>query len=329
LSARGNAVTIMVKPRPNDAPSPWLPAQAMQLLDESSATPASINVGEPLTLTLRLVAQGLAAEQLPELSMPTIDGAEVYPDQESTQTRDDGEWLRGERVRKFAVVPTRPGALQIPEIGIDWWNVKSGRRERATLGGRVVQVAGVAAPTVSTPAIQPGSAAAPTIGSADADATVASDSWWKLGTFGFALLWLASMVLIIRSRRSVRNDTASPTEPAESRVSSVARVEWHDAVRSRDGSKLASALIALGRAHDSRCRNLTDVAALLGSDEQRAAILELQASLYGPMPSQDADEHAVGRVLAAFSRGPQWQTSETPAQRSQQTGLPELYESRR
>ena len=56
LSARGDNVSIDVRARPAAAPTPWLPAQALSLTDESAGSPAELRVGEPLTITLRVSA---------------------------------------------------------------------------------------------------------------------------------------------------------------------------------------------------------------------------------------------------------------------------------
>jgi hypothetical protein len=87
----------------------------------------SARVGEPVTLTLSLHAQGLGFEQLPELVLPQLEGAEIYPDKPVTRTRDDGTWLFGEAERKFAIVPTRAGTLRIPALSQAWWDTQHDR----------------------------------------------------------------------------------------------------------------------------------------------------------------------------------------------------------
>ncbi len=88
------------------------------LLKDDSELPTEIRVGDPVTRTIRLQAQGLGFEQLPELNLTAPEGAEIYPDKPDTRTRDDGTWLYGERVRKFAFVPTKPGTLTIPGMSV-------------------------------------------------------------------------------------------------------------------------------------------------------------------------------------------------------------------
>jgi hypothetical protein len=130
VSASGRAIELEVRPRPATAAEPWLPAAALDYSLQASSS-AVARVGEPLTLTLRVSARGLAAEQLPELKLPALDGAEVYPDQENSQTREGPGGLLGERSRSFAVVPKRSGTLEIPALEFDWWDTAADAAARA------------------------------------------------------------------------------------------------------------------------------------------------------------------------------------------------------
>src|SRR5262249_8855403 len=96
VAARSEALSLDVRPRPAASGSDaWLPARAVELSAQGVDAQGPARVGEPLTLTLHVRAQGLSFEQLPDLKLPAIDGADVYPDKTTTQNRDDGEWLYG------------------------------------------------------------------------------------------------------------------------------------------------------------------------------------------------------------------------------------------
>ncbi|MFZ1838625.1 MAG: BatD family protein, partial [Dokdonella sp.] len=138
VTARSDALQLDVRAKPASwGSAPWLPAASLMISDESQL-PAEIQVGEPLTRTLKLRAQGLGFEQLPELEIAAPQGAEVYADKPQTQTRDDGSWLYGERTRKFAIVPTRPGTLTLPALEVQWWNTTGERMETASLPAREI-----------------------------------------------------------------------------------------------------------------------------------------------------------------------------------------------
>jgi hypothetical protein len=315
LQARGNQLSLEVRTRPAGAREPWLPAQSLQLADESGALATELKVGEPLTLTLRLSAQGLAAEQLPELQLPAIDGAEVYPDQEASQTRDDGQWLRGERVRKFAIVPTRPGPLQIPEVAIEWWNLALDRAERAVLPARQLRVAGSAAVAPVPP-----EDAAPASVAAAAEPGPTRWDWLRLSPWlagGFALLWLATLLALWRRRRPV----AQAAAPSAGPVVPDWRGAWRTALERQDLPAAASAMILAAQQHDPSVRNLGDVAARLQPEAQREALRRLEQVLY----AAQLDAALPADLRSAFASGPAWRRVETPAE---DAGLPELYPRR-
>jgi hypothetical protein len=297
LSARGDALTLEVRPRPAQAPTPWMPAKAVSIVDESGRVDGPLKVGEPVTLTIRVAALGLAAEQLPELSLPAIDGAEVYPDQETSQTGYDGEWMRGERVRKFAIVPTRAGTLHVPEIGIDWWNIESDQAERASLPPREFAVADAAGriPTVSTtPA--PASADAPASDAPPPSSPPPSIPWWPLATATFAALWLGT--LLWRRRSTAARASASPTAPTASQR----RREFEHALTRDEPAAIAAAIIAAVPERFGRAQHLGDVGLALGDGAQRAAIERLERALFAGA----SDGALLAALRRAFAGGPKW-----------------------
>jgi len=158
VTAQAPALTFDVRARPASSGSEaWLPAQSLSLTAEGIDATSAARVGEPLTLTLHLKGQGLGFEQLPELKLPKIDGADIYPDKETTQNKDDGSWVNGERERKFAIVPNRPGTLHIPPLGISWWNTATDRAASSDVAGLTMTVAPVSA--ANAPANAPDAAA--------------------------------------------------------------------------------------------------------------------------------------------------------------------------
>lgn len=324
LSARADTVELDVRARPADAPTPWLPAQSLSLTDESGAAPDQLHVGEPLTLTLRVTAQGLAAEQLPELTLPRIEGAEVYPDQETTQTRDDGEWLRGERVRKFAVVPTRAGPIEIPEIAIDWWSTSAERRERAVLPKRAWTAVG-AATTVTAP--DAASTAAPDArpaGEGSAATTVSSTGvrGWQIATGVFALLWLLTAALLLRRRAEPRVETAAPAAAPRPKPDAWKR-DLRTAVMASDTRGAVQALLRGARHERPTLREPGALADALADGPQRDAVLALERALYRGGDAADV----LASLESTFATDFRWRPA--PSHDAAGSVLPPLYPERR
>ncbi|HEX7770723.1 MAG TPA: BatD family protein, partial [Dokdonella sp.] len=157
VAARSEPVRLDVRPKPAAwTDGAWLPAASI-LLEDQGELPTEVRVGDPVTRTIRLQAQGLGYEQLPEFDLAAPAGADVYPDKADTRTRDDGEWLYGERVRKFAFVPDRPGTITVPGLAIRWWDTVHDRMQTSELPARQVTVL----PALATPAPDAAVAAAP------------------------------------------------------------------------------------------------------------------------------------------------------------------------
>ncbi|HEX7917003.1 BatD family protein, partial [Rudaea sp.] len=200
VTASAPGVTLNVRARPaNSGIDAWLPAQSLTLGADGIDANAQARVGEPLTLTLRLKAQGLAFEQLPELKLPKIDGADVYPDKETTVNRDDGTWQYGERTRKFAIVPNRAGALTLPALSLAWWDVAHDRAASADVAAQTVNVAADAG--ASSAAAAPAAANSTNIQTATPTAALPSGLepgrgigfTWRLLALGAVALWLLTV----------------------------------------------------------------------------------------------------------------------------------------
>ncbi len=324
VGARSDAVTLEVRAKPATwGAAPWLPAVSLTLTDDN-AIPPEVPVGEPITRSVRLRAQGLGYEQLPELRFDTPEGTEVYPDKAETQTRDDGAWLYGEVSRKFAIVPTRPGKLVLPAIEVQWWDTAHERMTKAVLAAHEVNVvpavgaaANPAAPAPvpsNPPFVMPGG---------DIVAPAAADDThlrvWRTAAIGLGVLWLATLLLWWRSRRRAVVTTAAPEAPR----GGDARAAFLRTCALGDLAGAERALVAWARAERPGVRNAGDLASLLDDAPQREAIAGLQRARY----AGGAQDGLGSRLESAFRSGFSWTRATPPVAGSDP--LPGLYERRR
>ena len=181
-------IPLRVKSIPAEYPAdtPWLPATALTLAESWSETSEPLKVGDSLTRTLTLRAEGLASSQLPPLSLAEVPGLRRYPDQPRLESTLGETGLTGLREQREALVPTQAGELEIPALEVVWWNLASDRLERATLPARHFSVQ--ADPLLEAPAA-----------SGETDASAAHLWPWQLSTavlglttlLGFSLWWHA------------------------------------------------------------------------------------------------------------------------------------------
>lgn len=328
VSARSEALQIEVRGKPASwGSAPWLPAQALSISDETPL-PDEIALGDPLTRTVKLRAQGLGFEQLPELEMTALQGADVYPDKSETRTRDDGTWLYGERTRKFAVVPSRIGTLTLPEMRVQWWDVANDRMETAVLPEHSVRVvagvsnagsSGIQAPVrdARSAASETSAAAVPIIYPGAADG--GSMRWWRLLAFLFGFGWLLTLLLWWRSRRK---PGAKPTS-APASFSHGGRDAFLRSCAMGDLVGAERALLGWARTQHSGIRNLGELGQLLESAEQRQAIDAMQRARYA---GGDSDGVAT-RLARAFRAGLSFRQPANDVE--PETALPPLYPTSR
>ena len=310
VAARSEPITLDVRPRPAASGSDaWLPAHAISLTADGIDAATTAKVGEPLTMTLHLKAQGLGFEQLPELKLPTIEGADVYPDKATTQNRDDGEWLYGERERKFAIVPNRSGTLILPAISVDWWDTAHDRAETAQVPARTVQVqAAVASVTkADTEKAQSvtSSSNAPIATSPNAMNVENSiqdeqaERWRHVAIIGFSLwaLTLAAWIFWLLAQR--RRERRAAPAPSMDFTSPAAQTAVREAARRADWAAAARALLAWARVSQPRLRNIGELANVLDDSTQIAALGELDRVCYGRAAASGLEN----RLIEAFCKG--------------------------
>jgi hypothetical protein len=256
---------------------------------------------------------------LPELSLPAIEGAQVYPDLESSQTGDSGEWLIGERVRRFAVVPSRVGPLEIPAVTIEWWNTDTDRKEQAQVAvRRLIILPPVGA---SETGVVPGVTGVPIASDAVSAAAVAlpgTDTVWRWVSLAFAALWLATLALLLRRQRPRLTVTAATPLGADDTAT---RGALRQALEIGDLAAVARHLRTLAPAGGGI--GLDRLAERLDDAAQAEAARALDRWLYaGAEPSARGSMLAQSR--AAFRRPLRWVQSKSDAAPSK-VGLPSLY----
>jgi len=134
------ALELTVKPIPSSINGQWLPARNLQLVQHWSPESPKFVVGEPVTRTIAIIADGLTAAQLPVVSSTDSDGLKQYPDQPTLTENRDKNGITGTRQEKVALIPTHPGRFALPPIEVPWWNTATDRPEIALLSPRTIEV---------------------------------------------------------------------------------------------------------------------------------------------------------------------------------------------
>lgn len=261
LRLHADPIELDVLPRPPAATGrDWLPARSVTL--EASWTPdsASLRAGDPLTLHLRLRAEGLTATQLPDLSteLSLPEGLKAYPDQAKLDTSLQSGKVVGSREQDIAIIAGRPGHYELPSLHLSWWDISRNAQRELSLPGRTLEIlpgasaaAAPLAPQTDHPQLPASEdAVRPSPPQQRAVGTAPGSPWpWISLTLG--ILWLGTLAAWWRGRRT-RADiaTSSPAVAAEETImdASAARKAFQQACRGNDALAARRSLLDWARA---------------------------------------------------------------------------------
>ena len=221
VQARSPEIEVTVKPRPDNFPAnePWLPARQLTIEEQWSQPLSNLKVGDAITRTITVTADGLSAAQLPPILMPQPRGVNSYPDKSNTQDRDTLKGIQGQRTDSIAMIPTQPGKITLPAIDYPWFDTDSGEVRMATIPAIDIdvapapQAATLATSTpVTAPAQCPPTVECPTQDDRPLWQTAAP--WQGLSTL-FALLWLITLGLWRAKIRTGHDQKPTSSEPSE------------------------------------------------------------------------------------------------------------------
>jgi hypothetical protein len=296
LQLKSKSVDLDVKEKPAEFPANaiWLPAQSLTATETWSDDPQNIATGGSITRTITLAARGSQGEQLPTLPTYKLDGFKLYPDQAKTDKQIDNQAVNGSRVESVAMLPTRPGNFELPEIRIPWWNTKTDKLEYAVVPSIALKVHGEAIAPQTTPSPSSGTApsAADAKSSSPAPITPAAAQieagYWPWVSAALAAAWALTLLLWWLSRRRRSQDGDAFDADLDYQVQE--KAAW-DAVlaanASNDPRRLRNALLTLATIWFPQHRN-AGLSTLGNADSEVSRLLGLlDQHLYSQTPPSE------------------------------------------
>jgi len=324
VSALGDDQQVEIKPIPSDYKGAWLPSELVSLDEEWQPNDNTVEVGTPITRTITLTALGVTKEQLPDISMPVIDGIRSYPDKkENNNAVRDGRVV-SQQTASYALLPQKPGTYTLPEIKLPWFNTKMNRISLATLPKRTITVTpSSTAPNTAVANPQSNPNNLPAIENISNQATGIQPIETKKDTplwlmvvaaFGY-ILWIGTVIFYLMSR-STKNTTEN-LHPNNRDISQPSLNELKTLAKTHDVKAFYTALNNFSEkvtrknvgAIDELCRRVN-------SSELNGLISQLQAQLYSNRGT-DTDLNAIIKTLENY---------QTQASKSQQAVLKDLYD---
>lgn len=262
----------------------WLPAQLIKISETWSASPDEIHVGDSITRSVTISAEGLLDSQLPLTVFIKPDNTNMYPDQGKTATNAEGITAISSRTDSVAIIPTKAGSLVLPEIRLKWWNTNKNQQQEVVIPQQtlVVKPAAINTQGISTPlAVDHSGTSAAKADLPDTTQQVDSNNW-KITTLLFATLWLITLLMWWR-RKAVKPETNSNQKIKHTNINEKNEFKNLAAVcKTRDLSNIRMAIISWGQSYwpEKNIQSLEDVAHLCRQESFENEINKLNTHLY-------------------------------------------------
>jgi len=156
VRVKSKEITLNIKPRPDEfTGKDWIIAKDFSLHLNWPIPPEQLKAGEPVTVVLAAIADGLRAEQLPEINLQAPDGIKLYPEKPIFDNIKNLDGIVGTMNKNIVLIATGGGNFILPELTIPWWNSQTNKQEVATIKAVTLKVSGAPAVTPIQKALTP------------------------------------------------------------------------------------------------------------------------------------------------------------------------------
>lgn len=272
IKRSGSALTLNVQDIPSAFTGKyWLPANDIRLSQNWTDQSAELKVGDSLNRVIKLIADGLPAEALPDGLYTDSSGLlNIYADKASRSNQDIGNKIVGKVEQTFAMILSSPGYIRIPELQLKWWDLDEQTEKLAVLPERVLIVTDAPSPDPLDD-IQ-GSAGRVTQSSSTGGVPVTGTgvNYWPWVTGLMFLMWVATLFLWHKSR-SLPSKDPSPVSPEQP----LNKGSLRQACKSNDPASARNELIAWARGNWPE-KTITGLHQIKQSANSPELIFELQ-----------------------------------------------------
>ena len=295
---RTNTLTLDVLPASTQANEHWLPAQSVIIKGDWSGNPETVRVGDSITRDITVSALGLAAEQLPELTIPSKPAYKTYQEKPELENKQNEHGIIGIRQEKIAIVPNQAGELTLPAQTVEWFDIESKTIKKATLPSTTLHVQPALGVTTKTP-IESNSTATsepplPTpapVGTIEAEPAEAKIAWtWIAALVISLLLNILLLVLLLKKPATQNQVTEKEMHPHKT-------VDLSKALQSGHADILKQAMLEKARLTwpNQRFYSLADIARQLDDKSKQTLIYQVDKAVYQKTSLQmnEKDLHAL------------------------------------
>ncbi|RXJ73196.1 hypothetical protein CS022_10610 [Veronia nyctiphanis] len=201
LRRKGNDILLSIKPPARKGV--WLPASSLSLSQSwQSDGNDKVKVGDAITRVIELKAKGLAQSQLPEFEFDYPSSVRVY-DEKPTYKLHNGYTVMS---FKQVLIPRAGGTITLPGLSLRWWNTNQDTVKTTKIPAKKIVVNGASGALPEDTSGESNNDQANTLfaGLSDVLPTIPKNiglSLWQFLTVIFAILWVLSTILWLRSRK--------------------------------------------------------------------------------------------------------------------------------
>lgn len=192
----------------------WLPARELTLTERGLANITEVSIGQSMTQTIVLTADGLPANALPPLTPTIPDGLRSYPEQPETETTISNETLTGSLTQTTALVGVEAGTFTIPEVRVPWWDTEADQERIAVIPARTLTVLPAAGSQAAVPASAQPEAVETEVATPPQNNPEGNQrNYWPWITALLAAGWIITLLLWRRQGKRAVSDKGDPQSP--------------------------------------------------------------------------------------------------------------------
>ncbi|AXA34768.1 BatD family protein [Francisella adeliensis] len=264
--------TLYVKPIPKDIRiKDWFPSSEVTMKDNWSDD-KNVKVGNLLTRTVTIKAQGVLSTDIPKLDFSSNDDFNVYSEKPKLDDIEKSGKLTGTATYTVGYMPTTEGKSKVPKLELKWFDIDTHRSKIASIPVKDFDVKKGSLVNTDFSSLSPQKAQI-------VEKTVV-DYYWRNIAILFMVLWVITLLLLLKcklSKPKQKNNNDSTSNLNTVNQSSFKEVK--KACGKKDKVALQQSLIGwASEKYDKEIFSLLEVAELM--PEFKALIIGLNASIY-------------------------------------------------
>lgn len=227
VNDKSQPIHLKVLPKPSSFPTSndWMIAKDLMLKHEWQAAD-NLEQGDAITLTLTLQADGLLANQLPNIKLPESTAYQTYPDNPTVDERVTTQGVLSSKAIKIAVIPNQAGIFKTPSLKLPWFNSQTEKMNYLELPSQTFRFEENPTLTKEEVRSEKISEEKKQTQSNTAEDAASFNIWW-IAAILFALLWIVTMILLFKVMRSKRNTSKENRETAMAMVEIAKETNHH------------------------------------------------------------------------------------------------------